>query len=296
MNQIAINPTLALYWKLIRGNNILIIGVNMLFLYFLLEGASTSPTSLFLSELFAFIFGSMCIAASGNVINDLFDQKADAVNKPDKRIIGVSISEHEGMNFYVFLVALGVLIPALYAWIWGLWMLCIAVVLYFYSKTFKHKGIWGNLTIATLCGLLNWQMGWIEQQSLISYILLLYFTLFAFCTTFLREFVKDIEDEKGDRLAGSQTYVVQFGTERAIEQAEKWTKILLSINFFAIMIVAFRTDSAMLFFTGMLTLGMKGFIITRFQEIGRIKYMSTYYKYLILIGVGQIFLVSIFSF
>jgi 4-hydroxybenzoate polyprenyltransferase len=48
--------------------------------------------------IFLLVLSSVCIAAGGYVINAIFDQGADAINKPS--IVGKSISESQAYNLY----------------------------------------------------------------------------------------------------------------------------------------------------------------------------------------------------
>ena len=79
--------------KLIRWKNLILIAlVQLLIKYALFEpfGVSITLNSVGISVL---ILATLCLAAAGNIINDIYDVETDLVNKPDRVIVGKSISE-----------------------------------------------------------------------------------------------------------------------------------------------------------------------------------------------------------
>jgi len=88
------------------------------------------------------VLATICIAAAGNIINDVYDIETDLVNKPHKVIIGKSISEKTVLNIFIILNVIGVGI--------GFWIsnriehsgfaalfIIISVLLYIYVHLFK---------------------------------------------------------------------------------------------------------------------------------------------------------------
>ncbi len=98
---------------------------------------------------------TVLIAASGNVVNDIFDQDIDGNNKPTKVIVGKIISEKQAWNFYYALVGIGVGIGVFLCWMLGnvsssLVFLLSTGGLYFYSYSYKRQFLIGNLVVAVL--------------------------------------------------------------------------------------------------------------------------------------------------
>nr|HMQ45329.1 UbiA family prenyltransferase [Mariniflexile sp.] len=98
------------FLNLIRWKNLLLIAtVQLLIKYALLEpfGVQTALSSLGISLL---MLATLCIAAAGYIINDIFDVETDSINKPEKLIVGKSISEKTAYNlFFIFnMVGVGV--------------------------------------------------------------------------------------------------------------------------------------------------------------------------------------------
>ena len=96
------------FLNLIRWKNLLMIAfMQLLIKYALLVpfGAQTSLDGLGITLL---ILATICIAAAGNIINDIYDIETDLVNKPDRVIIGKSISEKTAYNLFIVFNVIGV--------------------------------------------------------------------------------------------------------------------------------------------------------------------------------------------
>jgi len=95
------------FFKLIRWKNLLLIAlVQLLIKYALLEPFEVVRFTLNDFGFSLLVLATLCIAAAGNVINDIYDIETDLVNKPDKVIVGNSISEKAAFNIYILLTIL----------------------------------------------------------------------------------------------------------------------------------------------------------------------------------------------
>jgi 4-hydroxybenzoate polyprenyltransferase len=92
------------FLKLIRFNNLLIIGLTQTFAYYFLS-PSIRLSDVFSIDFILLLSSTFLVAGAGYIINDYMDVMLDLVNKPDKVIVGKSISRrwamllHFGMNF-----------------------------------------------------------------------------------------------------------------------------------------------------------------------------------------------------
>lgn len=174
---------------------------------------------------FLFALATILIAASGNVVNDIFDQEIDKYNKPDKLIVGNLITEERAWNVYYALGSMGLLIGIGVSWKLGnvsnaLIFMLAAGGLYFYSYSYKRQFLIGNVVVAILAGLVPFipvyfymmcapnmwmQLPWSP--------VLVAFGFFALLTTLIREVIKDMEDLKGDQLLRCQTMPIVIGTK-----------------------------------------------------------------------------------
>jgi len=175
------------------------------------------------------VFATMLIGAGGYIINDIFDQKIDAVNKPNRQIIGKKISPKAGIQLYTLLGIFGLLFSGYLSWTIGnLTLILIYPIAWFllwtYSHSFKRMPLLGNVIVSLFCAFVPGILmiaEWPAIQELgndeigtFGIILLLIYILFAFLTTLIREIVKDIEDIEGDRKHGCRTLPIIWGLNR----------------------------------------------------------------------------------
>lgn len=187
-----------------------------------------------------FIFHAVGIAAAGNIINDYFDVMIDKINKPESVIIGNQISRKNAMLLHQFITGIA-LLP-------GLWiafnsqsvtiafiMIVIPGLLWFYSSVYKRQLLIGNIIIAFLTAMVPLLLILIVNRFLIQhygstvvelgvtkvlFIVIAIYAGFAFITNLMREIVKDIEDEEGDRELECNTLPIAIGIP--------FTKIIIS--------------------------------------------------------------------
>jgi 4-hydroxybenzoate polyprenyltransferase len=180
---------------------------------------------------FAFlVFTTMAIAAAGNVINDINDVKADAINKPDKLIVGKKISEKSATLIFIILNVTGVLSGFYVANSIGkpgfaAIFIIISALLYLYATMIKGILLAGNILISALVALSILIVGIfdvlpvIEVSNADSQItamqVIMHYAFFAFFINFIREIVKDIEDINGDKNDGLNTLPIAIGRQRA---------------------------------------------------------------------------------
>lgn len=178
------------------------------------------------------VLATIFLTAAGYVINDYFDTKTDLLNRPDKVIVGKTISRRKAMTIHVFLNTLGVCFGFYVSLSVGFPLLgfvfaMVAGLLWFYSTTYKRQFLIGNILVAFLTGLVPFMVAVFEipplvkeySEMLISYqanlIHIAYwiggFSFFAFMTTLVRELIKDMEDFEGDKVIGRKSMPVVLG-------------------------------------------------------------------------------------
>ena len=183
---------------------------------------------------------AMLIGAGGYVINDYFDVKIDRINRPDEVVVTRSVSKPAAMRLSIALsgtgiacgIAAAVLLRSLTL---GILFVIIPGLLWFYSSSYKRLFLIGNLIIALLAGLtpLIVAMANVAQLELLYASILPYmslphdlycwlggFGLFAFLLTWIREIVKDLQDQMGDRELECHSLPIVWG--------EKWTKVFVT--------------------------------------------------------------------
>ncbi|WP_324721114.1 geranylgeranylglycerol-phosphate geranylgeranyltransferase [Salinimicrobium sp. HB62] len=217
------------FLSLIRFPNLLmIIFTQVLVKYFLFEpfGIDTVLDDLSFSLL---VLSMICLAAAGNIINDLHDTAADKINKPQKLLIGTKISEKAAWNWFIALNIIGVGIgfylinlvgkPSFVAL-----FIIPSAFLYFYATQIKGTILVGNLVVSIMVAMIIVMVGIFDLVPAITpenlttqkviFSILIDYAIFAFLVNFLREIVKDQEDITGDYNAGYKTLPVLLGRSR----------------------------------------------------------------------------------
>jgi len=155
------------------------------------------------------------IASYGYIINDLFDFRADKVNKPERPFPARKLSAWDGINGALLCLVLGAV--ALAGSIAAVWLFFAAFVagLFLYSFKISAWLVAANLWVATLCSSAFLLGGLITQASPIRQGMLIAAGALTFLYHFGREIIKDIEDVEGDRVAGRRTIAIVWGVEVA---------------------------------------------------------------------------------
>jgi 4-hydroxybenzoate polyprenyltransferase len=220
---------LSAFFKLVRYKNLLMILLTQVLIkYGLLNSLGISIT---LSDLgfSMLVLATICIAAAGNIINDIYDLETDKINKPHRIVVGSKFSVGTANTLYIILSIIGVGIGFFLSNLIGkpgfsAIFIIISALLYLYATYLKHIMVAGNLVISALVAFSIIIMGLFDllpaitpenqqTQSTIFSIILDY-ALFAFLLNWLREMVKDQEDIKGDYNAGRNTLPIAIGAKR----------------------------------------------------------------------------------
>jgi 4-hydroxybenzoate polyprenyltransferase len=190
---------------------------------------------------------SVLIAGGGYVINDYFDLNIDRINKPQKLVIDRFISRRWAMFFHLILSFAGIVISAYIAYLLNNPLLLVfnllsVFLLFVYSSTFKKKLLTGNVIIAALSAwvimvlfvaMCQWNPGtlipeWTSQLHEVYKIALVY-SAFAFIVSLIREVVKDIEDEEGDKKNGCKTMPIVWGIKSTKVFIGVWILVLFGL-------------------------------------------------------------------
>ena len=222
------------FFQLIRYKNLLFIVLTQLFFYgFVIRPSyqkllTNSP--LLNHDLFHWmLIASILIAGGGYIINDYFDLNIDKINKPDKLIVDKEISRRWAMMLHFIMSISGLVITGYVSMKLNNFLLLLlngiaVILLWVYSTTFKKKLLTGNIIISALTAWvifmlffaeINWNSGRlipVSNLALIAiYKLAIIYGGFAFIVSLIREVIKDMEDEIGDRKYGCTTMPIVWG-------------------------------------------------------------------------------------
>ncbi len=217
------------YLKLLRPINLLLIVLVQCLIKYGLFEAWNVKTQLGNLQFALLVIITVAIAGAGNVVNDIFDEVVDRINKPDKMIVWRLIPEKTAYNFYIILNVVGVGLGFYLANTIehaGLTAVFIAIsaLLYIYATHVKSMVLVGNVLISFLVAMSLVVLILFDIYPAIdtdemtlqikaSKIVLLY-AGFAFYINLIREIVKDIQDIDGDKNGGRNSLPITFGRKR----------------------------------------------------------------------------------
>jgi 4-hydroxybenzoate polyprenyltransferase len=195
--------------KIFRPLNLFIIALSQLLTFYFL--AQSSQSFIYIIVL---TIGTCSIAAAGYLINDYFDVQRDALNNKTKEALAFLRNNKLFWLIYILLNLVGLLA----AWMIQFKLIYIFVViqllLFVYSYSWKDLPILGNVTISTIVALAILLVRWVHPDLKLN--LLLFYSLFAFFSTWIREMIKDIEDFAGDSEVGSRNLIQLMGIKKSL--------------------------------------------------------------------------------
>ncbi|MFK5890923.1 MAG: UbiA family prenyltransferase [Flavobacteriaceae bacterium] len=300
------------FFKLIRVKNLAIIAFcQILFKYFFINksGVDFQLTNFyFLILLFALLF----IAAAGYIINDIYDLESDKINKPKELVIGKHISEKLAMRFYILFNFIGLGLATFLSYKinhlnFGSLFLLLAFGLLKYSQSWKKIFILKNVIVALLVSLSILILGIYDvyapinisnapQQLAILSIIFDYF-LFAFLVNIIREVIKDIEDEIGDKKRQTKSLISVLGLKNT-------RTVLIFLNSLLVVAIAYYATAyfrynnlAFLYMISLVFLPsliyyiffIKAKTITNYTSLTRLL------KLIMIFGIGSIAVISILN-
>ena len=260
-NKKSIMKLIAAFFRLIRWPNLLFIALTQIFFYYFVLHASVinesgenfikQRSSLFI----LLVISSVLIAAAGYIINDYFDLKIDAINKPQKIVVDRIVKRRWAIVWHLIFSSIGIIFSFYISYKTKIYsidivnFLCV-FMLWFYSTTFKRKLLSGNVIISTLTAWVivsvylfsgvkvleyhGWNFsGYVFDARKLFKLTMLY-SGFAFVLSLIREVVKDIEDMNGDARYNCRTMPIAWGLPATRVFIGVWMVVLISTIFISI--------------------------------------------------------------
>jgi 4-hydroxybenzoate polyprenyltransferase len=181
------------------------------------------------------VVATVMLTIGGYLINDYFDLRIDAVNKPERNPVGTRIKSRSVIMAHIIVNGIAILIGLYLAYrlrsvYFGLIFPFVSMLLWLYSARYKRMLVWGNLIVALLTALVIFMVWYFEFLHLrlrpfdFSQVVLelkatnryfFVFGLFAFLLSLIREIIKDMEDISGDKEYGCRTIPIVMGVKRS---------------------------------------------------------------------------------
>ena len=298
------------FLKLIRYQNLLLLAFMQLIFRYGFFKIQNIPLALADWQYGLLVLSTVLIAGGGYIINNIFDQNTDAINKPNTVVIGKSISETQAYNLYIGLTATGVAIGFYLSNViakpgFASIFILIAATLYLYATSLKQMMLVGNIIVALLLSFSVIIIGIFDlypatgidnqQQMGLFFSILLDYAIFAFMINLLREIVKDIEDTDGDYNQGMNTLPIAIGKSRT-------GKIVFGLSFIPLFFILFYINKylfELLFVTVYLLLFVVGplifFTVKMWSATSKkeLHILSILLKWILLFGILSIVVISL---
>ncbi len=209
-------------FSVVRGYNIVLIVIaQYLASIFIFSPEKELRHVLLDINLYFIVLSTICVIASGYIINNFYDFEADKINRPIKATIDSIVAQKTKLQLYFVLNFLGVLIAFLVSWRAALFFSVYIFLIWFYSHKLKKYPLTGLFSAAILA-ILPFFAVFVYYKNFSEII----FThaAFLFFILLIRELIKDLEGIKGNFIHNYQTIAVKYG--------EHFTKILITILVF----------------------------------------------------------------
>ncbi|MBC7447534.1 MAG: geranylgeranylglycerol-phosphate geranylgeranyltransferase [Hymenobacteraceae bacterium] len=155
---------------------------------------------------------TVAVGAGGYAINDYYDVKIDAVNRPRRRVVGRGgLTRRRTMLLHLFLSAVGVGAGLAVGWAVGAIAAGSALALWAYSAQLKQRLLVGNLVVA---GLGAAMVLVVEVAARTHSRTVWVYAALAALLTLIREVIKDAEDMRGDARFNCRTLPIVAGLPR----------------------------------------------------------------------------------
>jgi 4-hydroxybenzoate polyprenyltransferase len=266
-------------------------------------------TALDTSAFTSLVLATICIAAAGNIINDIYDVVTDTINRPKKVIVGKYISEDMANNLFMGFTVVGIIFGVYATWeidknSYATIFLIISALLYWYATSLKQTILIGNILISFLVGLSILIVGVFEISPMITpdsrdaylfmFKFLVDYAIFAFLINLVRELVKDLEDVDGDHKAGYNTLPIAIGRDRANKVAFGVCVLTIMAIVYYVITYLFENQYLLLYFIFLIIGPLSYCAIKLLSAKSKVQYtqLSTILKVTMFLGMCSILLLK----
>ena len=213
-------------FKIIRWKNLVIISLSQIFIKFFFIDFFIQKDQLLNENFVILLIVTILIAASGYIVNDIYDYNLDQINKPEKVVLGKFLKSRDAIKIYMLFNSLAIMLSfflciKIKQEIYILVFLLIIYCLWLYSKKLKKYKIIGNILIAFFISLSILNVPLFSYKNILSddrffvFLIISIFSVLAFLINVKREIIKDIEDIEGDKINKVKSLPIIFGTKKS---------------------------------------------------------------------------------
>lgn len=213
-------------FKIIRWKNLVIISLSQIFIKFFFIDFFIQKDQLLNENFVILLIITILIAASGYIVNDIYDYNLDQINKPEKVVLGKFLKSRDAIIIYMMFNCLAIVLSIFLCMkieqeIYILVFLLIIYSLWLYSKKLKKYKTIGNILIAFFISLSILNVPLFSYKNILSddrffvFLIISIFSVLAFLINVKREIIKDIEDIEGDKIHKVKSLPIIFGTKKS---------------------------------------------------------------------------------
>ncbi|AZJ34958.1 geranylgeranylglycerol-phosphate geranylgeranyltransferase [Tenacibaculum singaporense] len=275
--------------SVIRGYNILVlIAAQYLAAIFIFSDAKSVKPVVFDWHLLYLVIATVCVVASGYIINNFYDKKADIINRPIKTGLDSYVKQETKLTLYFTLNFIGFFFGWLVSWRAALFFSVYIFGIWFYSHKLKRYPLIGLIT-ATVLTILPFFVIFVHYKNFSKVIFI--HAIFLFLVIMIRELMKDLENIKGAIANNYNTFPVKYG-----ERNTKKLIILLMVLTLVPIGVLFNYPAIeymkYYFYLAAITLIFVGFYTWKSTKNNQYRLAHNILKVLLLIGVFSLLFID----
>lgn len=275
-------------FSVVRGYNIMMICIAQYLTAIFILSRQPLRQVLLDPRLFAIVLAGALAVAGGYIINAFYDQEKDLINKPTRTLMERIVGQHTKLSLYFILNFLSVIVASYVSFRAVLFFSIYIFMMWFYSHRIKKIVLVGNivsgiLSIIPFFAIFVYYHNF--QKIIFVHAAFLYYLLLA------KDFVKDLQNIKGDFALGYHTIATDYG-ERSSKQL---ITVLIGLTLVCIyFLTAFPDTGSMKYYfilTAIILLG--GFLPILWKGRTQIHYafLRNLLKVIIVVGVFCIALI-----
>ncbi len=205
-------------FSVVRGYNILMICIAQYLTAIFILSKRPIRQVLFDRHLFVIVLAGALAVAGGYIINAFYDKEKDLINEPTRAMIQRLVGQNTQLTLYFILNFLSVIVASYVSFRAVLFFSIYIFMMWFYSHRLKKIVLVGNivsgiLSIIPFFAIFVYYHNF--QKIIFVHAAFLYYLLLA------KDFVKDLQNIKGDFALGYHTIATDYG--------EKSSKQLISV-------------------------------------------------------------------
>lgn len=239
--------------SVVRGYNIVIIVIAQYLTSVFIFAPEKSLKDVLLNlDLYLIVLSTICVIASGYIINNFYDVDKDKINKPQKTKLDSIVTQKTKLSIYFLLNFLGFVFAFFVSWKAALFFAVYIFFIWLYSHKLKQYPLLKMFSAASLA-LFPFFVIFVYYRNFSTII----FThaSFLFFILLIRELVKDLQSLQGDIVSNYITLPIKYG--------ERFTKMLITL-------IIFLTIPPIYF-------------LLRYPEIGLMKYYFYFTGFVLLV-------------